>query len=436
MTDEPFRPALHLTPPKGWMNDPNGLVKVGDTWHVFYQHDPDSTTHGPMHWGRASTLDFMDWTHHPIALAPEGGWMCYSGSAIETDDGVKVFFTDHKSLPGGQERQNQSLVHADLEVGNFVRDPANPVLPSHGPGVFRDPKVFRHAPTGRWIMLLTTGQQIAIYSSANLVDWTFESTFGATEGFHSDAPWECPDLVELSTPEGETAWMLCVGVASGAPWGGTGTQYFIGDFDGRRFVNRNSADAAHWADWGHDFYAAQSFSRCDGGDAVWMAWASNWVYARQTPTRAFRGALTHPRILSLRKGQDGLRLVQRLPDPLRSALPEVSLGDVSCPPACRCAFTLAPGEGLSLFGAATPQLQNSVDGRRLIVNRREAWAEGVAPGFAGTHAVLDGEGPLRGEVYLDHGIVEICLEDGGLWITELSFPERVDVAPRIVGLRG
>ncbi|MCB1494201.1 MAG: glycoside hydrolase family 32 protein [Bauldia sp.] len=431
MTDEPFRPSLHLTPPKGWMNDPNGLIKIGDIWHVFYQHDPGSTLHDRMHWGRASTRDFVSWVHHPDALAPEGEWMCYSGSAVATDDGVKLLFTEHKPLPSGGECQRQSLVHADLDAGTFRRDPANPVLTSHGAGVFRDPKVIRHESSGRWIMLITTGQEIAFYSSQDLVAWEFESVFGANDGFHTDAPWECPDLFELATPEGETAWVLSVGVAGGVPGGGTGTQYFVGDFDGRRFINRNAPDQVLWADWGRDFYAAQSFFRSDGGTPVWLAWASNWRYARQTPTVAFRGALTHPRELSLRQTPGGLRLIQRLPETVRRSLPLASEAGPGGVAAYREEFTLAPGEVLRLFGEDTPQLRRSEDGRSLMVTRYGAWAETAAPAFAGSYQLPISDGPLRGEVYVDHGIVEIALDDGATWITEVHYPDALTVAPEV-----
>jgi fructan beta-fructosidase len=428
MPPEPFRPRHHLTPPKGWMNDPNGLIKRGDTWHVFYQHDPSSITHGPMHWGHASTRDFLAWDHHPIALAPLDGWTCFSGSAVQTEAGdVKLLFTEHKTLPDGRDLQHQSLVHADLAKGTFQRESANPVLRSPAPGPFRDPKVIWHPPTARWIMALTIGQAIAFHASTDLVTWVHLSDFGAGQGYHCAAPWECPDLIEMPTPDGQTAWVLLVGTGEAAAPRGTFTQYFVGHFDGTHFHNANPPDTVLWVDHGPDFYAAQTFFRNDTGPPVMLGWAANWHYVKQTPTTAFRGALSFPRELALIATPAGLRLTQHLPQTLRVALPEPD-GTRAC---YRFAFTLAPGEGLTLFNAVGPQLTLSSDASTLTLSRTDPWLAQAAPGFAPGHRLPAPEGPVSGEVYVDHGITEISLADGQLWLTQLHFPADLTAMPRV-----
>jgi len=433
MTDEKFRLGLHLTPPTGWMNDPNGLIKTGDEWHVFYQHDPESLTHGRMHWGHASTKDFLNWQHHPIALRPEGDVECFSGSAIELDNGeIKLVFTDHMYLPDGSDFENQSLVHADLEQGRFDLDRSNPILSNNGPGVFRDPKVIWHEASSRWIMLITLGQEIGIYSSSNLIDWQFESRFGEGRGFHNQAPWECPDLIELTTPDGETAWVLVVGVTADESWMGSATQYFVGDFDGHQFIDGNPSGTVLWVDNGRDFYATQSFFSREDTPPVLMGWASNWKYAKSTPTKAFRGSMSHPRVVSLARTTEGLRLVQTLPLSIRDALPEVVPNSgASAPDAYRFSFELNPGDSLTLFGADEPQLIRSGDGTCLNLHRTEPWAVEIAPQFNGRHAFECDAGPVRGEAYVDKGLVEFALCDGRIWATQLHFPDRLNAVPTI-----
>lgn len=200
---EPYRPALHFSPRAGWMNDPNGLIQIGGVWHLFYQHEPHSTVHGPMHWGHASSRDLTNWTEHPIALYPDALGTCFSGSAIETATGeIKLFYTAHRTLPDGSDFQVQCVVHTDRNLALFTPDQHNPVIDNPGLAAFRDPKALWHEQSGRWIMVLTHGQSVGIYSSVDLANWRFESTFGEADGKHGKGPWECPDLLPLPTPDG------------------------------------------------------------------------------------------------------------------------------------------------------------------------------------------------------------------------------------------
>jgi fructan beta-fructosidase len=432
MSDEPFRPRLHLTPPRGWLNDPNGLIRHDGQWHAFYQHDPASTTHGPMHWGHAVSRDLVQWDHRPPALAPDGLGACWSGSAVRTPAGeVKLLYTAHGRDPAGREVERQCLVHADLAAGRFDRDSRNPVLPEKGGRAFRDPKVIWHAPTRRWVMLLTHGRAIGFHGSEDLCTWQPLSTFAARPDLVASAIWECPDLVALRGPGGLDAWLLIVSATEGGPGGGSGTHCFLGDFDGRVF--RPAPGGARWLDHGRDCYAAQCFFDPEGATPVMLAWASNWRYARETPTTAFRGAMTLPRELSLAPGPAGPEVVQRLPASVRAALPEIDPDPAGRTPGTfrfRCVLT--PGGTLGLFGAAEPQFALSADGTLLAIRRAEPWAAGV-PSFATDHTVALRGGPVAIEVQVDRGIVELSLDQGRIWITQIHFPADPTAPVRLTG---
>lgn len=428
---EKFRPLLHFSPRAGWMNDPNGLIKVGDTYHLFFQHDPDSVLHGPMHWGHARSTDLANWEELPLALHPDALGTCFSGSAIETPAGdVKLFYTAHRKTEGGKDFQTQCLVHADHDLATFAREALNPVIDNPGLECFRDPKVIWHAPTGHWVMALTHGQSIGFYRSTNLLDWSFESQFGDGHGRHSEGPWECPDLIAMRGPDGTEHWVLLVGIGSGGYGYGSGTQYFIGQFDGRRFVNANPAQVELWLDYGRDFYAAQSFFGGDGAVPVIMAWASNWAYARQTRTHAFRGVMSLPREMHLVDTPAGLRLAQRAPKSARTAFVELpsTLGGVSGTYYHQAFIRLAIGEtaSISLFGEAAPHFAVERTAERTATLRTiRTDLPGMAD-FAHDYTVdlaCPETGELALELYVDRGLVELVAGDGLVWITNLFFPE-------------
>ena len=432
-TTETYRPHLHLSPRAGWMNDPNGFIAIDGTYHLFFQHDPNSTVHGPMHWGHATSTDLVHWTEQPVALYPTELGTCFSGSAIETAEGeVKLFYTAH-SVRNGEDHQVQCLVHGDRALERFELDPANPVVPNPGLVAFRDPKVIWHEQTRRWIMLVTHGQSIGFHGSTDLVNWTLLSTFGEGDGRHSPGPWECPDLVPLAAPDGELLWVLIVGLNPGGYAPGSGTQYFIGRFDGVTFTNLNPPETELWLDYGRDYYAAQTAFDRRGGPPVAIAWASNWLYARQTPTQAFRGVMSLPRELALADTPDGLRVIARVP-----AKAGAALGRRERPGTGRFEFVVdpAPGEemALVLFGETEPHftVARSADGRGTIRTLRRS-----VPGmdaFAHDYAVdfpwVAPQG-LRLTLYIDRGLVELCAADGLVWITNLFFPDAPETEPRL-----
>lgn len=427
------------------MNDPNGLIRVDGIYHAFFQHDPYSTIHGPMHWGHATSTDLAHWTEQPIALYPTDLGTCFSGSAVETQAGdMKLFYTAHSNTATGEDYQTQCLVHADRSLSQFTSEPANPIVPNSGRVVFRDPKVIWHAPTDRWIMLVTEGQSIGFHSSTDLTSWTYLSTFGAGHGRHSDdAPWECPDLVPLSGPGGETVWVLIVGLNPGGYAPGSGTQYFLGQFDGVRFTNANPAETELWLDYGRDCYAAQTFFDRGGEEGpIAMAWASNWLYARETPTDAFRGSLTLPRQLRLIETGAGLRVAASVPKQVSDEFDRFRIGDTPLVPRTGTylltgTIRLQPGQSsqIALFGEPVPQLTfgRGADGHVSLRLARPSM-DGMH-GFGHDYDVPVGTlDEFDVELFVDNGLVELSADGGRVWATNLHFP--AEVAGRVAVTRG
>jgi fructan beta-fructosidase len=425
---EPFRPQLHFSPRAGWMNDPNGMIRVGDVWHLFYQHDPDSTVHGPMHWGHASSHNLLAWNEMRVALYPTSLGTCFSGSAIETSDGaIKLFYTAHTRTAAGDDHQVQCLVHADRAMTRFEGDAHNPVVPNPGLLAFRDPKVIWHDASRRWIMLVTEGQSIGFYGSEDLVAWQYLSSFGQKHGRHSEGPWECPDMVQLATPGGKTVWVLIVGLNPGGYAPGSGTQYFVGQFDGTEFTNANSAETELWLDYGRDYYAAQTFFERDATSApVAMAWASNWLYAKQTPTRAFRGVMSLPRQLRMVETPDGLRVAGLLPMVAEAAY-------AAAPGTSRLDLVAELGVGdelpIFLFGESIPQFTVRRDSATRGVIRTVRHAIDDMDQFAHDYDVplfWPEAGGLDVTLFIDRGLVELCAAEGLVWITNLFYPADIE----------
>ena len=313
-----YRPKIHFTPQAHWMNDPNGMVFYKGTYHLFYQYYPDSTVWGPMHWGHASTKDLIHWEHLPIALYPDSLGYIFSGSAVADLKNTSGFgkngivplvaiYTNHD--PKGEKEksttyQNQSLAYSLDEGKKWIKFAGNPVLKSPDITDFRDPKVMWYERGHTWIMTLATKDRITFYSSTNLKTWTKQSEFGEKIGGHGGV-WECPDLFPL-TKGGKTYWVLLVSINPGAPNGGSGTQYFVGDFDGKVF--KPLTTKTRWIDYGTDNYAGVTWSNT-GNRRIFLGWMSNWLYANQVPTKEWRGATTVPREFSLANNSQEIILV-------------------------------------------------------------------------------------------------------------------------------
>lgn len=307
---EMFRPVYHHTPVYGWMNDPNGMFYKDGVYHLYFQYNPYGSVWGNMHWGHSTSTDLMHWNFEGCAIVPDAWGAIFSGSCVVDHNNtagfgkgaVVAFYTSAKATPWG-DVQSQSMAYSLDNGKTFTKYEGNPILTSSEKD-FRDPKVFWYAPGKHWVMMLAVGQHMEIYSSVNLKEWKKESEFGAMQGAHGGV-WECPDLVEIPV-EGtrEKKWVLICNLNPGGPFGGSAAQYFVGSFDGKKFVNE-SPTQTKWMDWGKDNYATVTWNNAPDGRCIALGWMSNWQYANNVPTRQYRSANTLARDLTLyREGQE------------------------------------------------------------------------------------------------------------------------------------
>ena len=320
---EKFRPTYHFSPLYGWMNDPNGMVYKDGEYHLFYQYNPYGSKWGNMSWGHAISQDLVNWKHLPVAIAPDALGTIFSGSAVVDFDNTAGFGAGAiiAIYTQNSDRQVQSIAYSTDNGRTFTKYENNPVLTSEARD-FRDPKVFWYENTKRWIMVLAVGQEMQIFSSPNLKDWIFESRFGEGQGAHGGV-WECPDLFELPV-EGtnDKKWVLLCNLNPGGPFGGSATQYFVGSFNGKEFVNE-SPSKTKWMDWGKDHYATVTWSDAPNNRRIAIAWMSNWQYANDVPTSQYRSPNSVPRDLSLFT-VDGETYLQSAPSPELLALRDAS----------------------------------------------------------------------------------------------------------------
>lgn len=313
---EQHRPLIHFTPETGWMNDPNGMFYLDGEYHLFYQHYPDSTVWGPMHWGHAVSKDLVHWERLPIALYPDSLGYIFSGSAVvdvnntsgfgsQQNPPVVAIYTYHDDearRAGRNDFQSQAIAYSTDKGRTWKKYEGNPVLKSPGIEDFRDPKVSWIEKAGQWVMTLAVRDHIEFYGSPDLKQWKKLSEFGKNDGSHGGV-WECPDLFEMTDDTGEKKFVLLVSINPGAPNGGSGTQYFVGNFDGRRFVSDTPDRNAGWIDYGTDNYAGVTFANVPATDGrlLFVGWMSNWLYANVVPTQSWRSATTVARTLTLGK---------------------------------------------------------------------------------------------------------------------------------------
>lgn len=326
--DEQYRPQFHFTPAENWINDPNGLVYHEGEYHLFYQYNPFGDQWGHMSWGHAVSTDLMHWEELDVALQEEDGIMIFSGSAVvdkqntsglgsEENPPMVAIYTGHHDSEENP-KQDQRIAYSTDNGRSWTKYEGNPVIDEDMEN-FRDPKVIWHDETEKWIMVvaLPTQYKVRFYSSDNLIDWELESEFGPAGG--TDGIWECPDLFKLPVDgsDGDSRWVLQVDMNPGAVAGGSGGQYFVGDFDGSEFTeSEETKGETLWVDYGKDFYAVQSYWNSPDGRRIWLAWMNNWNYAGEIPTNPWRGAMTIPRQVGLMSTDKGPRLTQKPVDEL------------------------------------------------------------------------------------------------------------------------
>lgn len=451
-----YRPKWHFSAPYGWINDPNGLVYSQGLWHLFYQHYPMDTVWGPMYWGHAISSDLIHWQHAPIALQPDSLGYMFSGSAIidrenvsglfasTSENNLMAFYTASLDLPDVKLHAIQSQCVAYSQDGglHWEKYSGNPVIANPLISCFRDPKVLWHEASERWIMVITHGQSIGFYQSANLLDWQLTSEFGLQEGFHSQGPWECPDLFEIEADDGVKKWVLIVGIGDGCPQGGSGTQYFVGQFDGTVFHNDNSEQTALWLDYGRDYYATQTWFNAPQQRRIGISWMSNWRYARNTDTALFRGIMTAAKEYHLVKnGSNSYLLAQSFSPEMLNNLQFSELTHLSClgKPLffVRGTLKLAIGQtaAITLFGddylSITRQSETQF---QFIVNRTYAGKDTVMqqefPHQYPFIQTLPNKTEHQFELLLDHGASEFHFANGLISISQINFPS--DITPRLI----
>ena len=292
---ERFRPRYHHTPLYGWMNDPNGMFYKDGVWHLYYQYNPYGSQWENMSWGHSTSRDLIHWDAQPLAI--ESDWLgaIFSGSAIVDKDHTTGFGRNAvvAMYTSAGAAQTQSIAYSTDGGQTFTKYAGNPVITFNAPD-FRDPKVFWHEPTSKWMVVLAVGQEVQFYSSKNLKEWKYESSFGREYGNH-DGVWECPDMLCF----GEK-WVLLLNINPGGPFGGSATQYFVGRFDGHTFTCEDNSSETKWMDYGKDHYATVTFHNAPEGRIVALPWMSNWQYANQVPTQQFRSANGLPRDLGIK----------------------------------------------------------------------------------------------------------------------------------------
>lgn len=308
--DEKYRPQIHFTPERNWVNDPNGMVYYKGKYHLFFQHSPNSSVWSDISWGHATSNDLVHWERKPIAIYPDSLGLIFSGSAVVDKNNTSglgkngiiplvAMYTSHdmkKEKAGVIDVESQSIAYSLDEGETWIKYQSNPVLKNPGVRDFRDPKVFWHEPSKNWVASIAAHDQISFYASSDLKNWEKLSDFGKTVGSH-DGVWECPDLFPIQY-EGKTFWVLIVNINPGGPNGGSATQYFVGDFNGKEF--KCDYKQVKWMDYGPDEYAGVTWSNT-GNRKLFIGWMSNWEYANIVPTEKFRNAFTLPRELGLKK---------------------------------------------------------------------------------------------------------------------------------------
>ncbi|MFN4761509.1 glycoside hydrolase family 32 protein [Gillisia sp. Q332] len=466
--DEIFRPNFHFTPKENWMNDPNGMFYLNGTYHLFFQYYPEGNVWGPMHWGHATSKDMVTWEELPIALEPDELGYIFSGSAVVDVDNTSGFgdgttppvvaiFTYHDpkgEAEGRIDYQSQAIAYSLDEGKTWTKYEANPVIANPDIKDFRDPKVIWDEQHQQWLMALATVDRNLFYGSPNLKDWELLSEFGESTGAH-DGVWECPDFFPMQVENSEEIkWVLIQSLNPGGYNGGSGTQYFVGDFDGKEFKVDPSMENLpekhdHWIDYGKDNYAGVTWSNIPESDGrkLFMGWMSNWLYAQEVPTETWRSAMTIARELSLKKVDDTYRifsmpaeeldiykenifqkeklLVSSSAEIASEAEKDLSRAELKLKipnlKQTNYEFSLSNSEGDNLkFGYNHSEKQ-------FYINREESGITDFNDEFAGTVSYAPRTSTsetLSVLMILDRTSIELFYDDGATLMTEIFFPKK------------
>jgi fructan beta-fructosidase len=442
--NEPFRPQFHFSPPANWMNDPNGMVYLDGEYHLFYQYYPDSSVWGPMHWGHAISRDLVHWEHLPVALEPDEHGFIFSGSAVVDHDNTSglgtseypamvAIYTYHDPVGEKEQRvdfQTQGIAYSNDRGRTWVKYEANPVLQNPGIRDFRDPKVIRiegDNGKGKWLMSLAVWDKISFYSSPNLLDWEFESDFNPEWAAYGGV-WECPDLFPLQTEDGTQKWILFVSINPGGPQGGSATQYFVGNFDGKTFTTESQE--IKWLDYGADNYAGVTWSNIPESDGrrLFIGWMSNWQYAQVVPTHPWRSAMTLPRNLELiKKGADYIvasRPIREL-EKLRTNS-KITTGHEFTLDNELIELELVPDQqefSITFLNKQDEKVILQLKDGQLLFDRSQSGLVGFNNDFKKPHLTpLNGTSINTVRIFLDRSSMEFFFNGGEITLSELIFP--------------
>jgi fructan beta-fructosidase len=447
-----YRPQFHFTPKKNWMNDPNGLVYLNGEYHLFFQYNPEGTTWGHMSWGHAVSKDLVHWSELPVAIPEDEKYSIFSGSAVVDKNNTAGFGKDaivaiYTSAARDENIQSQSIAFSIDGGRTFTKYAGNPVIDLRMEH-FRDPKVFWDEKRNRWAMVLVKSveHKVSIYSSTDLKNWTHESDFGPAG--NSSGIWECPDLFELPI-DGKNAWVLLLSFNPGGLYGGSGAQYFVGDFDGKTFTPKYETKKVNWLDYGADNYAAVTYNNAPNNRRILIGWMSNWQYASGLKSTPWTGAMTVPHEISLVNKNNEIFLshqpIKEI-DSLRNSKPftlknqkilnEFKLTKVRGNQ-LDITMTIHPGNsnnsGIRVLQSKDEQTEIGYDSKTksIYINRG-------ATSISETNADLGGiqsfpvqlkDGKISIRILIDRSSVEVFTSDGLGVITDLAMPD----SPKAIG---
>ena len=445
--DNDYRPDFHFTPQKKWMNDPNGMVYYAGEYHLFYQYNPNESVWGPMHWGHAISKDLVNWEELPIALYPDNLGNIFSGSIVVDKNNTSGFKTGSESplvavfthQNPENNKQTQSLAYSNDKGRTWIKYENNPVLVNNDKADFRDPKVSWHEGSQKWVMVLAAGDEIMFYTSSNLKNWVYKNSFGKGVGAHGGV-WECPDLFKIKDVNGQETWALLVSINPGGPNGGSGTQYFLGDFNGETFTSSQSETL--WLDYGTDNYAGVTWSNEPNNRNLFMGWMSNWSYAQNVPTYSYRSAMTFPRTLHWQKSNGKSIIVSKLAIELIYATGATVIEKTDVPSDLELFDDATLGKGkfyletildFSTINKAKIKWGNKSSSvvieydksnGELILNRAESGFKfnNLNTNIMKCPYILPASNQLKISMLVDKSSMEIFLNDGERVITSLVFP--------------
>ncbi len=446
---EKYRPAFHHTPLYGWMNDPNGMFYKDEKWHLYYQYNPYGSKWQNMTWGHSVSSDLIHWEHKPNAIEPNGLGTVFSGSCV-VDTENRAGFGKGAVLAmytSAGTSQMQSLASSMDDGTTFDIYAGNPTLTLESEA--RDPNMFWNEETGEWNLVLAHAldREMLFFTSPDMKKWTLQSGFGKGLGAQ-DGVWECPDLFKLPVSgTDETKWVLLCNINPGGPFGGSATQYFIGDFDGKTFTPDKDANGhvpTKWLDYGKDNYATVSWSDAPDNRRTVIGWMSNWQYAAEVPTMQFRSANTLPREIGLFKAADGQIYASSEPAPelltLRDGLtvkadkarigkmpkhyhlPKDGVGeiclDIDAKNTTSVQLVLSNKEGDKVVLKYDPATHT------LSFDRRESGLVDFSENFPAVTVTptFEDKGRISLRLFIDRSSIEVFGDDGRFVMTNLVFP--------------